>query len=157
MTRRTTLSCFIATAGIAALLSGCAPATPTPAAALPTASPTVSPTASPSVSPTASRSSGPSIGCTGSPITAATVVEVTTRFADGRAEPAPRRHDVAAGATVVIRAQVDTPAEIHLHGYDRMAEATPSAPACLEFVADVPGVFELEAHPKVLLAQLAVR
>ncbi|MEV0109893.1 hypothetical protein AB0H42_26630 [Nocardia sp. NPDC050799] len=82
---------------------------------------------------------------------------MTTRLTRGRADPKPQRVDVARDVTVVIRAETDTPAEIHLHGYDRLAEATPAQPACLEFVAEKSGLFEVEAHPGVLLVQLAVQ
>jgi hypothetical protein len=96
-------------------------------------------------------------GCGGDLPAAAGSVEVAARLVDGRVEPAPQRVDVALGATVVLRVEVDTPAEVHVHGYDREAVAAPGAPACLEVVTDVPGVFEVEAHPDTLLLQLAVR
>jgi hypothetical protein len=82
---------------------------------------------------------------------------VDVRFVDGRVEPAPDRVDVPLGSTVVLRAEVDAPAEIHVHGYDVMADAEPGEPACLEVLADTPGVFDVEAHPETLLLQLAVR
>ncbi|MFI8523876.1 hypothetical protein ACIGB8_05500 [Promicromonospora sukumoe] len=84
-------------------------------------------------------------------------VEVEVRFADGRVEPAPGRVEVPLGSTVVLRAEVDTPAEIHVHGYDVAADAAPGDPVCLEVLADTPGVFDVEAHPETLLLQLAVR
>lgn len=84
-------------------------------------------------------------------------VEVGVRLVDGRVDPFPGRVDVALGSTVVLRVETDIPAEIHVHGYDHSADAVPGAPARIEFVADVPGVFEVEAHPDTLLLQLAVR
>jgi hypothetical protein len=48
--------------------------------------------------------------------------------------------------------------EVHLHGYDIGAAVLAGGTATLEFLADVPGVFEIElegAH--ALLAQLEVR
>ncbi|MDZ4234066.1 MAG: hypothetical protein U1C73_09975 [Dietzia sp.] len=84
-------------------------------------------------------------------------VEVDSRIADGRVEPFPGRVDVTLGTPVVIRIEADAPAEIHVHGYDLLAEAAPGAPARIDFVADVSGVFEVEAHPGTLLFQLAVQ
>jgi hypothetical protein len=34
--------------------------------------------------------------------------------------------------------------EVHLHGYNLMSDVTPEQPARIDFVADVPGVFECE-------------
>ncbi|MGW2091411.1 hypothetical protein [Promicromonospora sukumoe] len=95
--------------------------------------------------------------CTDDPATGEPPVEVEVRFADGRVEPAPGRVEVPLGSTVVLRAEVDTPAEIHVHGYDVAADAAPGDPVCLEVLADTPGVFDVEAHPETLLLQLAVR
>ncbi|CAN5202999.1 hypothetical protein BH11ACT6_BH11ACT6_03220 [soil metagenome] len=84
-------------------------------------------------------------------------VEVGVRLVDGSVDPFPDRVDVALGRPVVLQVETDTPAEIHVHGYDHSADAAPGAPARIEFVADVPGVFEVEAHPDTLLLQLAVQ
>ena len=96
-------------------------------------------------------------GCTGVLATDVPPIEVDVRFADGGVEPAPDRIDVPAGATVVLRVEADAPAEVHVHGYDVAAEAAPGEPACLEILADTPGVYDVEAHPEMLLLQLAVR
>jgi hypothetical protein len=132
---------------VLAALSGCA----TPS--------TTSASAGESPSATGQRAAAPApvAGCTGELTGAVPPVEVATRLSDGRVDPAPQRVEVALGTPVVLRVEVDAPAEVHVHGYDRLAEATPGAPACLEIVADVPGVFDVEAHPDVLLVQLAVR
>jgi hypothetical protein len=99
----------------------------------------------------------PAAGCASTLTTAMPPVEVAARLVEGRVDPAPRRVDVTLGAHVVLRVEADTPTEVHVHGYDREADAAPGTPACLEFVADVPGMFEVEAHPHTLLVQLAVR
>jgi hypothetical protein len=142
---RTTIPLLAAGVVAAAWLTGCAaddagPATPPPVTA-----------------PAPVTASAPVAGCTGEPISAVPPVEVSARLLDGRVTPAPWRVDVELGAPVVLRIEADTPTEVHVHGFDRLAEAAPGAPACLEFVADVPGVFEVEAHPHTLLLQLAVR
>ncbi len=54
------------------------------------------------------------------------------------------RIDVALDSTVMIMVSADVTDEIHLHGYDVLADVTPDAPGQIVFVADVPGVFEVE-------------
>jgi hypothetical protein len=136
---RTTVPLLVAGVVAAASLTGCAAADAGAADPAPVAA------------------SSPVTTCTGGPASAVAPVEVAARLLDGRVTPAPHRVDVAVGAPVVLRVEADTPTEVHVHGYDREAEAAPGAPACLGFVADVPGLFEVEAHPDTLLLQLAVR
>jgi hypothetical protein len=46
---------------------------------------------------------------------------------------------------------------VHLHGYDRLAFVTAGATATLRFVADLPGVYEVEFEQRgTQLAQLEV-
>ncbi|MFC7022043.1 cupredoxin domain-containing protein [Promicromonospora thailandica] len=99
----------------------------------------------------------PDEGCSGPLSSDVTAVQVEVAVKDGRVEPAPDRVEVPLGATVVLRAEADVPAEIHVHGYDVAGEAGPGHPACLEVLADVPGVYDVEAHPETLLLQLVVR
>lgn len=48
--------------------------------------------------------------------------------------------------------------EVHLHGYDLMADVTPGSPATIEFTADAPGRFEIELEDRGLeIAELEVR
>lgn len=109
--------------------------------------------------------SAPAAGCTNDSTTEPAtdpgpdlpLVEVDVQLLDGTVEPAPARIDIPLGSTVVLRAEVDTAAEIHVHGYDVAADAEPGEPVCLEVLADTPGVFDVEAHPETLLLQLAVR
>jgi hypothetical protein len=64
---------------------------------------------------------------------------------------------VAKGDTVTIEVSVDAPQEIHVHGYELEAEATPDAPAVIEFTADLEGVFDVESHTsEQLLAKVVV-
>ena len=69
-----------------------------------------------------------------------------------------KRPSVKKGRTVrfVIRTNVGT--ELHLHGYEIEKMPKKGAPTVIQFVAKVPGRFELELHqPDALLAQLTVR
>ncbi|PUB24940.1 hypothetical protein C8K30_108197 [Promicromonospora sp. AC04] len=139
---------------VAAALTGCTAVEPptgeAPAGESPSATAASSEEA-PSADP------APVEGCTGALATDVPPIEVDVRVADGAVEPAPDRIDVPAGTTVVLRVEADAPAEVHVHGYDVAAEAAPGEPACLEVLADTPGVYDVEAHPETLLLQLAVR
>jgi hypothetical protein len=68
------------------------------------------------------------------------------------------RLEVEQGQRVTITVTLGFPSLVHLHGYDLMDETGPGQPpAELEFVADVPGRFDLEAHGEwETLAQLVV-
>lgn len=69
-----------------------------------------------------------------------------------------KRPSVRKGRTVrfVIRTNAGT--EVHLHGYDIEKVPKRGVPTMIQFVAKIPGRFELELHhPDALLAQLTVR
>ena len=91
----------------------------------PTSSPSVTPSGSPSPSPEPER----------------TVIEVT--FRDGAVQ-GPTSFSATEGARVRIIVHADVSDEVHLHGYDLMSDVTLEQPARIDFVADVPGVFECE-------------
>ncbi len=54
------------------------------------------------------------------------------------------RQAVTLGDEVTIRATSDAPGELHLHGYDLFLELDPAGSVELTFVADIPGIFEME-------------
>ena len=67
------------------------------------------------------------------------------------------RIEVPLGEPVVIRIDTDVADEGHLHGYDIFVDLEPGATGVIEFVADIPGIFELELEGAgVLLADLEV-
>ena len=70
-----------------------------------------------------------------------------------------RRQAVAPlGQTVVIKVTSDIADEIHLHGYDKKADAAPGTVATITFKADKPGIFEVELEKKGLkLFELEVK
>jgi hypothetical protein len=72
-----------------------------------------------------------------------TVVDVT--FRDGAVQ-GPARSTVTQGERVRIVVHADVTDEIHLHGYDLLADVSPSDPARIDFVANAAGVFECELH-----------
>ena len=98
------------------------PSTPTP-----TTSPSETPSGSPSPSPSAEPER--------------TVIEVT--FRDGAVQ-GPTSFSATQGDRVRIIVHADVSDEVHFHGYDLHADVTPEQPAQIDFVADVPGVFECE-------------
>ncbi|MGY1754701.1 hypothetical protein [Blastococcus sp. SYSU D01042] len=56
------------------------------------------------------------------------------------------RVPVAAGEQVTLAITGDTADEVHVHGYDLIADLVPGTPAEIAFTADIPGVFEVELH-----------
>ena len=68
------------------------------------------------------------------------------------------RRSVALGQAVVIKVTSDIADEVHLHGYDKKADAAPGTVATITFVADKPGIFEVELEKKGLkLFELEVK
>lgn len=116
------------------------------------------------VSPAATVSPTPSPGQSGSPTEEPSqspsqtpeeaLIEVTVR--DGEVD-GPLKPQVEQGQTVRIVVDTDVADEVHVHGYDLMAEVEPGRPAELVFEATAPGVFEVELEDAgLLLLQLKV-
>jgi hypothetical protein len=83
---------------------------------------------------------------------------VSARISDGRVEGVPARVEVDRGTQVRIEVTSDRSDELHVHGYDKTVPLTAGSPAGVAFVADLPGVFEVETHDSgLLLFQLVVR
>ena len=90
--------------------------------------------------------------------TAVQPVVIQINVVNGKVIGGVKRPSVKKGRTVrfVIRTNVGT--EVHLHGYDIEKTPKKGTPTVIQFVAKVPGRFELELHhPDALLAQLSVR
>jgi hypothetical protein len=100
-------------------------------------------------------SSGPTT--TSGPIdtTGATVIDVT--FAGGSITGGGKR-SVSLGKPVVIKVTSDVADEVHLHSYDLKTEVAPGTPGTMTFVANRPGIFEVELEKKGLrLFELEVK
>lgn len=68
------------------------------------------------------------------------------------------RRSAALRRAVVIKVTSDVADEVHLHGYDKKAEAAPGTVATITFLADKPGIFEVELEKKGLkLFELEVK
>ncbi len=84
------------------------------------------------------------------------VLEIEISYVSGSVEGG-GRIEVPLGEPVVIRIDSDVADEGHLHGYDIYVDLEPGSTGVIEFVADIPGIFELELEGAgVLLADLEV-
>ncbi len=71
---------------------------------------------------------------------------------------APDRPEVELGSTVLLVVTADITDEVHVHGYDYFLDVEPGGTFELEFVADIPGIFEVEMETSHdLLLELVVR
>ena len=107
------------------------------------------------VAPT-SPAPGPATTAPAAPTTASgQVISVTVR---GGQVQGPSRQRVERNEMVTVRVTSDTADEIHIHGYDKTAPVAAGATAEVSFVADIPGVFEVEfERSRRLLFTLEVR
>lgn len=74
----------------------------------------------------------------------AQVVAITV--AGGQASGDTGRVEVPVGTTVRLTVTSDAADQVHVHGYDLVAPVSPGQATQLEFVADRPGVYEIELH-----------
>ena len=86
---------------------------------------------------------------TTAPEPAGTVIEVVVQ--GGEPEGGPQDVAVAVGEPVTVRVTADVEDEVHVHGYDLLADTVPGQPVDISFVADVPGQFEIELEDAGLL------
>ncbi|MGH4008083.1 MAG: hypothetical protein ACRDTH_07980 [Pseudonocardiaceae bacterium] len=83
---------------------------------------------------------------------------ISARISNGKVEGVPARVEVDRGTPVRIEVTSDRSDELHIHGYDKTVPLALGHPAVAQFVADLPGVFEVETHGSgLLLFQLVVR
>jgi heme/copper-type cytochrome/quinol oxidase subunit 2 len=68
-----------------------------------------------------------------------------------------RRVTIEQGQRVTLIVSADVADEVHVHGYDLMADVAPGSPARISFEASVPGRFEVELESRALqIAELRV-
>ena len=85
-------------------------------------------------------------------------VVISITVVNGRTVGGIKRPSVKKGQTVRLVINTNAGTEIHLHGYNIEKTPRKGVPTVIQFVAKVPGRFELELHhPDSLLAQLTVR
>lgn len=109
-------------------------------------------TTAPSTAPTSSSvgpaSSSPSTAGPTSSSSAVTTIAVVVR--GGAVQGGVRREQVALGKPARLMITSDVEDEVHVHGYDKTGDVGPNAPLTLDFVADIPGVFEVELESRHL-------
>jgi hypothetical protein len=68
-----------------------------------------------------------------------------------------RRATIERGQRVTLIVSADVADEVHVHGYDLMADVAPGSPARISFEASVPGRFEVELESRAIqIAELRV-
>ncbi len=93
-----------------------------------------------------------------SPAPGAGEVALAVRVEGGRVVEVPAETVARVGDLVHLVVTADVRDEVHVHGYDLMAEVRPGSPAHLEFTASAPGLFEVELEEAgLLLFRLEVR
>lgn len=110
-------------------------------------------TSTPTTSVVPTTADAPSTSTTKAPILSTSTVGTTTtpvpeidvEFSGGEVD-GPGVFGVELDSTVDIWVLSDVDDEMHVHGYDLYFEVAADIPANLSFVADVPGIFEVEVH-----------
>ena len=83
---------------------------------------------------------------------------IRVAVAGGRVAGGVRTVEVRQGERVLLVVRADVSDHVHVHGYDRMADVGPGAPAQIAFRATIPGGFEVELEDRKLrILELEVR
>lgn len=117
-------------------------------AADPTVAPTTTSTTTAPTTTAPPQTTSTTVATTTTTTTAEPEVDVEIR--DGEVT-SPDRFEYGQGEEVNITVLSDTAYELHVHGYDLRFDLEPGVPFTIEFVADVPGIFEVETHPDHLV------
>lgn len=89
------------------------------------------------------------------PSVAATSIEI--EISGGEVVGGVERHEVPLGDQVRLSVRSDVADEVHVHGYDESAEVPADGGILMTFLADVPGIFEIELEERGLrIAELEV-
>lgn len=76
---------------------------------------------------------------------------------NGEVVGGPQKIPAELGGEVWMVVHSDTTDHVHVHGYDLFYDVTPESPADIMFVADIPGIFEVEMEGgHTLVAELEV-
>lgn len=143
------LAALAMTLPLAACSAGVASSTiaPTPSSTVPTTAVVVPDTTSPAPPSTSTTTTVPAT---------TTTVDDTVVFGisvAGGQLVSERRAEVKLGDNVRLVVESDTADELHVHGYDLIADVVPGQITELTFVAEIPGIFEVEfesSHLQVL-------
>ncbi len=136
-----------------------APTTATPPTALPTVpSVTEAPVVTTSVPSPTSTTSIPTTGVT-TTVGAIEIGSLRLSFDVYEGQISGNDHVVVGlGTEVEIVVTADMTDEVHVHGYDHVADVSPGSAAVILFVADLPGIYEVELEGSGLtILELEVR
>jgi hypothetical protein len=145
-TRSAAVAALILVVAGAASCAGDDAATTTTLTAAPTSTapaPTPTPTTSASSTTTPASTTAPTSTVAVSEI--AIDVTVTDEGVDGE-----ERYEAPLGAEVTITVTSTFADEVHVHGYNLFTTLEPDVPGRITFVADVPGIFEVELEDAVV-------
>lgn len=107
----------------------------------PVATTSTTTTTAPATTPTVSLSTSTSVP----DVTTTTSLQVDVELSGGEVT-GPGTFEVGLGESVDVWILSDIDDEIHVHGYDLFYDLEAGVPHHLTFVADVPGIFEVETH-----------
>ena len=97
------------------------------------------------------------VGTAGNADPADAVVTISVEMAGGLVVGGAQRYKVATADVVLIEVALGQAGEVHLHGYDFVVEGESGETIQIAFVADIPGVWELELEgPGIELLELEV-
>jgi hypothetical protein len=148
------------------------PPTPPPLPASTTAQPPTVPATtfigvSQTTATTASPTTPPATTITETPTTTTTpattppeagLIRISIHVHNGVVESADGHLVVPRGTEIELTVTADVSDEVHVHSYDFKANVTPTDAAVIQFVADVPGIFEVELEDaRLVLLKLEVR
>jgi hypothetical protein len=136
------------------VLAGCGDDEDSPTVAGGQSSTTVVPTSAPPRTDPAITT--PSTAVSATTTTAGTVLAVTVR--GGQVVDGASRQRATLNQPVTVRVTSDRADHLHVHGYDKFADVGPGKAGEVTFVANIPGVFEVELEEsRRLLFTLEVR
>lgn len=128
----------------------------TTTSAAPSTTTTTSTTPPTTARPTTSTTAAPTTTSTTTTTVPEGVVAIDVDVYEGQVD-ADDRIAVTIDDEVTLTVTADVSDEVHVHGYDIFGDVAPGAPAVLEFVADIPGIFEVELEDaRLVLFELVV-
>ena len=97
-------------------------------------------------------------GATTTTVTTAAGRVVTVVVSNGAVQGGLRRESFSINEKATITVRSDVADEVHLHGYDQSVDVEAGGSASIDFVATIPGVFEMELEGRHLkLLELEVK
>lgn len=107
-----------------------------------TTAPSGTPTTAAGATPTTASGATPTTAAPTTTTTAGVVLSVTVR--GGQVVEGASRQRANLNQPVTIRVTSDAADQVHVHGYDEFADVAPGRVGEVTFVANIPGVFEVE-------------